>query len=83
MAPLESWTAEIVEKVAVCLAMGNKSLFNMLIEYKRNKREVQRLVSSDMDDMFVRPFCFTAWRGCTRVTELLLSRRFGINRYLI
>ncbi|KAL7930526.1 ankyrin repeat-containing domain protein [Trichoderma chlorosporum] len=83
MVPQESWTAKIVEKMALGLAMRSPSFLRTLIASQQSHRIKRRLGFSDMAEISLRPYCYTAWRGCTLVTGHVLSQGFGINRYLM
>ncbi|KAL6797086.1 ankyrin repeat-containing domain protein [Trichoderma sp. SZMC 28012] len=80
------WTAQVVEKVAICLAMRSQSLLNMILGSKRFQdqwRRRQELSYSDMAEMLMRPHCFTAWRGFTLLTGHILSQSFGVKQYFV
>ncbi|KAK4060549.1 uncharacterized protein Triagg1_10674 [Trichoderma aggressivum f. europaeum] len=84
MVPYKIWTAQVVEKLAICLAMQSQSLLNMIVGskmYKDQWRRMKELSYSDMTEMLMRPYCFTAWRGFTLITGHVLSQRFGVKQY--
>lgn len=86
MVPYKIWTAKVVEKVAICLAMRSQSLLNMILGSKRFQdqwRKMQELAYSDMAEMLMRPHCFTAWRGFTLLTGHILSQSFGMKQYFV
>ncbi|KAJ4857382.1 ankyrin repeats (many copies) domain-containing protein [Trichoderma breve] len=86
MVPYKIWTAQVVEKVAICLAMRSQSLLNMILGSKRFQdqwRRRQELAYSDMAEMLMRPHSFTAWRGFTLLTGHILSQSFGVKQYFV
>ncbi|KAM6483076.1 ankyrin repeat-containing domain protein [Trichoderma sp. SZMC 28011] len=86
MVPYKIWTAQVIEKIAICLAMRSQSLLNMILGSKRFQdqwRKMQELAYSDMAEMLMRPHCFTAWRGFTLLTRHILSRSFGVKQYFV
>ncbi|QYT04241.1 Ankyrin repeat protein [Trichoderma simmonsii] len=86
MVPYKFWTAQVAEKVAICLAMRSQSLLNMILGSKRFQdqwRRRQELAYSDMAEMLMRPHCFTAWRGFTLLTGHILSQSFGMKQYFV
>ncbi|KAL6692009.1 ankyrin repeat-containing domain protein [Trichoderma pleuroticola] len=86
MVPYKIWTTKAVDKVATCLAMQSQSLLNMIVGSKMFKdqwRRMQELTYSDMAEMLMRPYCFTAWRGFPLLTGHVLSQRFGVNQYFV
>ncbi|KKP04536.1 hypothetical protein THAR02_03362 [Trichoderma harzianum] len=86
MVPYKFWTAQVVEKVAICLAMRSQSLLNMILGSKRFQdqwRRRQELAYADMAEMLMRPHSFTAWRGFTLLTGHILSQSFGVKQYFI
>ncbi|KAL7909988.1 ankyrin repeat-containing domain protein [Trichoderma velutinum] len=86
MVPYKTWTAQAVEKVALCLAMQSQSLLNMIIGCKLLKSrwpKTKDLSYSDMAEMLMRPYCFTALHGFTLLTEHIFSQRFGVKQYFV
>ncbi|PNP60522.1 hypothetical protein THARTR1_00546 [Trichoderma harzianum] len=51
--------------------------------FKDQWRRMQELTYSDMAEMLMRPYCFTAWRGFPLLTGHVLSQRFGVNQYFV
>lgn len=74
MVPRASWPAEIIQAVRRALAIRSPSLKHQ-VQYMKVLFERESI-------MWLRPQCYTARLGYTQLTEMLLSRQTGVNKYL-
>jgi hypothetical protein len=74
-APRKSWSAEVTQAAARALAIRSPSLD---LQLKENKL----FNGKETTHMRLRPQCYTARLGFVKLTEMLLSRETGVNKYL-
>lgn len=74
--PRTSWPTNLTEDVALALAVRSRSLQLQLY------LETNTHTKSHMLHASLKPHCYTALRGFHQLTELLISRECGANKYL-
>ncbi|KAL7809038.1 ankyrin repeat-containing domain protein [Trichoderma gracile] len=75
-APRASWPDKVMQAAARALAIRSRSLDHQLLRYQYEYR------LGSHAHMSLRPQCYTARQGFLQLTDMLLSRDTGVNRYL-
>ncbi|KAH0490059.1 hypothetical protein TgHK011_001544 [Trichoderma gracile] len=78
--PRASWPDKVIQAAARALAIRSPALNHQLIENKYNRQF--RIDAATHAHMWLRPQCYTARLGFLQLTDMLLSRGTGVNRYL-
>jgi ankyrin repeat protein len=86
--PYTSWPIEISQNAILSLSIGSQSLLTMVTDYLKYLSPFNVAVYKYQKamqihkDLIQRPHCYTAMRGIRQLTERLISRGFGVNKYL-
>ncbi|KAL6819895.1 ankyrin repeat-containing domain protein [Trichoderma camerunense] len=71
--PCESWSPDVKRDAASALAVHSQSLFALIFLWKTTLYKEQYML---------KPYCFTAVRGCFQLTKMLIDEKPGTNKYV-